>query len=407
MTHRHLLFSVALALSVVWLPAAQSSISTPLQLQSLDAPTAAARAVPQLVVSGGRAVLSWVETEDVGDDSVSTLRFSERTPSGWSSPRVASSGKDWFVNEADVPSVVRLDDGTLAAHWLLTTDADNEGYDLQLSFSHDDGRAWAAPVSPHHDGTKTQHGFASLFQMPGAGLGLGWLDGRAVKAEGDDMSLRAAIFDRNGKQTSESLIDSRVCDCCPTAIAITANGPVVVYRDRSAGDIRDIAVSRFVGGQWTAPRTVHDDGWKITACPVNGPAVSASGRQMAVAWMTAKGEDGMAFAAFSSDAGATFGAPVRLDDQRSVGRVGIALLDDGSAIASWVEFVDRRSKLRVRRIAPSGERGPAQTVGLDRDRTTGYPRMVRRGPEILFAWTEEHDGRPRMRTAAAALGPKP
>ena len=406
MTHRHLLGSLTLAMIVLASPALRPAAPATLQIRLLDLPAAAGSVAPQLTVTDDRAVLSWIENEEVKDGTRSTLKFSERTPSGWSRARVVSSGDDWFVNVADVPSVVRLDEGTLAAHWLRTTDAENEGYDLLLSFSRDEGRTWTPPASPHHDGTLTQHGFASLFQMPGAGLGIVWLDGRAVKAEGN-MTVRAAAFDRKGVQMSEALIDDRVCECCPTAVAVTADGPIAVYRDRGATEIRDIAVSRLVGGHWTAPKTVHDDRWTITACPVNGPAVSARGRQVAVAWMTAKGEDGLAFAAFSSDAGASFGAPIRLDDQGTLGKVGITLLDDGSAIASWIEFADRHAQLRVRRIVPSGERGAAQTVGLEGDRPSGYPRMSRRGQEILFAWTEAHDGHPRMRTAVASLGSKP
>ena len=81
--------------------------------------------------------------------------------------------------------------------------------------------------------------------MPGAGLGIIWLDGRALeldkKSGSDNMSVRAAFFDRAGGQVSESLVDDRACDCCPTAVAITDDGPVAAYRDRSAGEVRDIA----------------------------------------------------------------------------------------------------------------------------------------------------------------------
>src|SRR5262249_38152500 len=145
----------------------------------------------------------------------------------------------------------------------------------------------------------------------------------------DNMSLRAATFDRDGKEVTASLIDDRVCDCCPTAVAISADGSVAAFRDRSRDDVRDIAVARLANGsrgQWSASSPVHADGWKIDACPINGPAISARGRQVAVAWMTATEDQGRAFAAFSSDGGATFGAPVRLDDAASQGRVGVALL---------------------------------------------------------------------------------
>src|SRR5207344_1600525 len=104
------------------------------------------------------------------------------------------------------------------------------------AFSKDDGRTWSAPVTPHHDGTKSQHGFATLFQAPGAGLGLIWLDGRSIdEASGrDDMSVRSATFDRDGKEIAETIVDERACDCCPTAVAITSDGPIAAFRDRSA-----------------------------------------------------------------------------------------------------------------------------------------------------------------------------
>jgi hypothetical protein len=374
----------------------------PLDIKSLDLAAAESSEAPQLNVSGDRALVSWIETQG----RTARLRFAERTPSGWSEPRTVASGDDWFVNWADVPSVFRLEEGTLAAHWLQSTDPGGEAYDLRLAFSKDEGVTWSAPVSPHHDGTKTEHGFASMFQAPGAGLGLVWLDGRALEETGgksnDNMSLRAAVFDRNGTQVSESLVDDRVCDCCPTAVAMTSDGPLAVFRDRSPSEVRDISVSRMAGGHWSRPAAVHDDGWQIAACPVNGPAVSARGRTVAVAWMMAKDDHGRAFAAFSSDSGVTFGPPVRLDDTASLGRVDIELLENGSAMASWIELADRRAQLRVRWFDSKGNRGPAQTVaGLGTERTSGYPRLARIGHELLFAWTETSEGRSTVRTAAA------
>jgi hypothetical protein len=60
-------------------------------------------AQPQLSASTQGQLLSWVER----DGQKATLRFAERTATGWSAPRDVSSGTDWFVNWADVPSVVR------------------------------------------------------------------------------------------------------------------------------------------------------------------------------------------------------------------------------------------------------------------------------------------------------------
>ena len=176
-------------------------------------------------------------------------------------------------------------------HWLQKSGSSTYAYDVRLARSRDAGKTFSLSFTPHHDGTLTEHGVASLFQMPGAGLGLVWLDGRAMKSgghdgheSGGDMSVRTAVFDQTGKQVSETPVNLRVCECCPTAAAVTSEGPIVAYRDRSPEEIRDIYVSRLVAGKWTTPVAVHNDAWQIAACPVNGPALSADGRNVAITW---------------------------------------------------------------------------------------------------------------------------
>lgn len=361
---------------------------------TIATPAASGSAQPQLSVSKRGVLLSWIEREG----SRATLKFAERTSTGWTEPRTVASGDDWFVNWADVPSVLRMSDGSLKAHWLQKSGPDTYAYDVRLASSRDDGRTWSASVTPHHDGTQTEHGFASLFEMADGGLGLVWLDGRSK----DAMSIRFGTFDTAWKQTGDMPVDLRVCDCCPTTAAVTSDGPIVAYRDRSEDEIRDISVSRLEKGAWTPPRTVHADGWQIPACPVNGPVLSTRDRDVALAWFTVEGDQGRAFVAFSKDAGRTFSAPIRLDDAGSLGRVDVELLEDGSAAASWIEFAEQRAQFRFRRVEPSGTRGPVTTIaGLEGTRASGYPRIARNGDELVFAWTESRDGQLRVQTASA------
>src|SRR4029453_4445955 len=206
-------------------------------------------------------LLSWIERSG----ETASLKFAERVPAGWSPPRTAASGDNWFVNWADVPSVLRLDDGSLAAHWLQKSGNDTYAYDVRLAYSKDEGRTWSASFTPHHDGSKQEHGFASLFQMPGAGLGLVWLDGRGMgAAEGHDahggsaggMSGRFGAFEENWKRSGEQAVDVRVCECCPTTAAMTSEGPIVAFRNRTEDEIRDIYVSRLEGGTGGGPPAV-------------------------------------------------------------------------------------------------------------------------------------------------------
>ena len=386
-------------------PAPASTTTPPgwtVKVEPIDVPAGANSMAPQLTASSRGVLVSWLEQADPNFN----LKFAERSNGAWSAAQTIASDKNWFVSAADVPSVMRMSNGTLVANWYPAVDFRLEAYDIRLSYSTDEGKTWARPLVPHHDKTRTQHGFVSLFEMPAGGLGLVWLDGRnqGKQPEDAEMALFFASFDTSWKQTAEVSANARVCECCTTSAVVTSDGVVAAFRDRSAKEIRDIHVSRLESGKWTDAQVVHADNWEIDACPVNGPALSARGRQLAAAWFTGKDDKGQAFAAFSSDAGRTWSAPIRLDDQESLGHVDVEMLDDGSAVATWVEFADNRSQFRMRRIEPSGMRSPAITISGD-SRVSGYPRVARSGNELVFAWTEgaESEGMQRVRSAIARL----
>jgi hypothetical protein len=214
------------------------------------------------------------------------------------------------------------------------------------------------------------------------------------------MALYFGSFDTSWKQTAEVAANPRVCECCTTSAVVTPDGVVAAFRDRSAKEIRDIHVTRLDNGTWTDAQIVHADNWEIDACPVNGPALSARERTLVVGWFTGKDDKGQAFAAFSNDAGRTWGAPIRLDDQTSLGHVDVEMLDDGSAVATWVEFADDRSQFRLRRVEPSGMRSQSITINGS-SRVSGYPRVARSGNELVFAWTEGSEGEDTQKVKGA------
>src|SRR5438874_6599296 len=236
---------------------------------------------PNLAVAAdGRVFLSWIEP-DTPNGYV--LRFSVRGPQGWSAPKTIAHGANWFVSDADVPSMAVLSDGTLAAHWFVKpagVGRESEAYDINLAFSKDGGTTWSKPVTPHHDGKKRQHGFVSLMPTADAKLAAIWLDGRNMASEEEgDMALMYTTIAPNGTVAPEVQIDKRTCECCKTSMAATAPGGLIaVYRDRSDKEIRDIAVTRFVNGKWSPPQMISNDGWEIDGCPINGPAVSSNGK---------------------------------------------------------------------------------------------------------------------------------
>jgi len=360
------------------------------QVRELPSPAAAGSGQPNLAVAtDGRVYLSWLERTGEGRHA---LRFAIKEGSGWSAPQTIAEGAGWVANWADFPSFIALPDGSLAAHWLVKN---GSGYDVNIARSFDSGKTWGKPFVPHRDGTPTEHGFVSMFAAPDGSLAAVWLDGREMKPSADghghgngNMTLRYVTIKRDGTLTGETALDAKVCECCQTSAAMTANGPIIVYRDRSDDEVRDISVLRWQAGKWSMPRSVHRDGWQINACPVNGPSVTASGKRVAVAWFTAANNVPRVYAAFSGDAGETFSEPIKIDDGNPAGRVETLLLSDGSAMVVWLEKLEGGGAVRARRVWPDGKRGEAITIAPSGTaRSSGFPQMARSGDKLIFAWT--------------------
>ncbi|MDQ5845536.1 MAG: glycoside hydrolase [Acidobacteriota bacterium] len=384
----------------------------PLIIRASNSPTDGDSREPELnATHDGRIILSWVEK--VGD-KLYALRTSTRDGSGWSEIHTVAQGENWFVNWADFPSVVALQDGSLAGHWLVKSGSGTYAYNVNIARSKDGGNTWSKPLVPHRDNTQTEHGFVSLVPLPDGRLGAVWLDGRNMKDmkhDGDEdapasesMTLRYAAIDADGKLSDEAQLDERVCECCQTSAAVTSDGPIAVYRDRSQEEVRDIYSVRQVNGSWVAPRAVHADNWKINGCPVNGPAVAADGRRVVVGWFTEANETPHVKVAFSDDAGVTFGNSIETDDGEASGRVDVLLLQDGSALVCWLSGNVEGGAIKVRRVQSDGRLGPPAVVAqTDISRSSGFPRMARLGDEVHFAWTEF--GKPstvRMATASVS-----
>jgi hypothetical protein len=377
--------------------------------QALDPPAAAGAMAPRWTAGPG---LSWLEPAGDGHRLMLAYRFGE----GWSGPEVVAEGEGFFANWADLPAVLRLSasDGAPSsriATWLESSGQGTYAYGVRLAFSKAPEKPWEALGWLHEDDTSaTEHGFVSLLDasqgdptqagsnaVPGSAPAAWafWLDGRAM-VDGGAMSLRGVRLSPGPE--GADVLDDRVCDCCQTGAAMTSEGPIVVYRDRSADEVRDISLVRYVGGRWTEPQTLYRDGWQIAGCPVNGPAIAAEGRQIAVAWFTAA-EAPRVQITFSQDAGASFLPPVVVDAQGPLGRVDVALLSGGDALVSWLGTAGTDAVVQVRRVSPLGGAGPPWTVAATAAaRRSGFPRLLVAGDAVLVSWVD--GGEPgRLRVA--------
>lgn len=356
----------------------------------------------------GTLVMSWLEH----NDGVASLRYSVFQGAAWQPAQTVVSGSDWFVNWADFPSVSPIDGDLWAAHWLHKRPGGTYAYDVAMAVSSDAGKTWSKQITPHNDGTPTEHGFVSLFPWNG-GVGALWLDGRNMLGEDHDnpsdrpvseigMTLRSAVIKADGAITQPQIVDALVCDCCQTDIALLPDGPVAVYRNRTEQEIRDIQVARAVDGQWQTPVTVGDDQWNIAGCPVNGPAIAAREQQVAVAWFSGADNQPTVQMAYSQDGGVSFGKAVAVDTAKPQGRVDVELLEDGSAVVLWMCNPEQGASLCLRRVSKEGEQGVVQRLdGVVKP--GGFPHFSRIGDNLLFAWVESANDVSQIKTARLSL----
>jgi len=367
----------------------------------LVSPAGANSEEPNLVKGGdGNLYLSWIEKSD----EKAVLQYSKWQDSKWSAPEIIAEGSDWFVNWADYPALAVNQAGGKIAHYLQMSDSGSYTYDIKVVGKKSGSTEWSAPIKLHSDSVSAEHGFVSMIPMTDNKFFLSWLDGRntvSTEPKGHDehssggaMTIRSAFLSSDLQVSDEVELDSRVCDCCQTTAAITANGPIVAYRDRSEEEIRDMSIVRMVDGQWTTPMTIHNDGWNIAGCPVNGPRSIADQNNLAIAWFTAAEGVAKVNLAFSEDAGETFGAPVQLDQGSGIGRVDIDMIDAETLFVSWMEKDD----LVGAKVNSNGDiLKRYQLATSSKGRSSGFPQIALIGDGVMVAWTDSEEKRVKVK----------
>ncbi|WP_300021165.1 hypothetical protein [uncultured Maribacter sp.] len=372
-------------------------------VEKIQTPAAASSALPHLMSNKDATLLSWVETSN---DTLATMRYSELVDGKWQQPENILSGTDWFVNWADYPMITE-NNGNLWSHILKKSTEGTYSYDIKMNIKLKGTTSWRTDLLLHNDNTPTEHGFVSVVPYNN-NFFVNWLDGRNTEenanGERGAMTLRAGIVSTSGELLEEYELDSRTCDCCQTTSAITDNGPVVIYRDRSENEIRDISIVRQVKGEWTKPKVVYADEWKIKGCPVNGPKVDALGNNLVVAWFTGASKKQKVQIAFSSDGGAKFTKPIIIAQGSVMGRVDVLWKDEDNAIVSWMEANDKTALFKAMAVHKNGTVSKSRLITTMADsRKSGFPQMEMVEETLYFAWTEQEGALTQVRTAKMSV----
>jgi hypothetical protein len=369
-------FLLALLLAAV-APAADEVPA--LRIREIPGPTGAGSAASPVVTMSpdGVAWLTWLE-RDAGHSTLLCATF-DAAAERWNPPHAIRRASDLQADPADAPALSVGLAGHAAIVWSERGARDQsadrpghgEGYIAYISQTRDAGRTWTLPTRLTAESSAVE--FPTLTTLADGRVLAAWLDGRAHAAAGGNQQLFARTI---GAAGPDVLIDARVCDCCPLSLTAFPDGTALLaYRGRSEAEVRDIRVTRWSARGWEQPRPLHQDGWRITGCPVNGPQVASDGGRVAAAWFTAADSDPRILLSFSSDAGARFLLPLRLSEPKAtMGRVSTVLLHDSTVVVSWL---DPAGALQARRVTPDFVPAEAVTVTTAAaGRVRGFPRLA-------------------------------
>ena len=381
---------------------------------------------PYLFSNVKEVLMSWTHKKN---DTVNSVLFSTFKDGKWEEAKEIVNGKDWFINWADFPAIAKNGENIMS-HFLQKSDPATFAYNVHLTQSIDNGNNWSKDFKLHKDSTLTEHGFVSMLPINDGAFFITWLDGRNTGGGGhgdsnkkeehtsgatqtnDDghknkqaMNVRAAIVLPNGEVIEDTLVDDKTCDCCQTTAAITPNGPVIIYRDRTDEEVRDIYISRLVGSEWTEPKVIYNDHWVIKGCPVNGPKADSFKNTLAIAWFTAANNEPKVKLTFSDNNGETFDVPISISSGKPIGRVDMALMDENNALVSWMETTDNGgAEIKVMKVNKNGTKNkPVVVTKIGKSRASGFPQFEVIDNSVIFAWNNVVDKTSEVKTAIFPL----
>jgi hypothetical protein len=244
---------------------------------------------PSVAAFGQKVAVVWSASRDSGSDVY--LSASSDGGATFSAPLRVNDVEGDARASGEQPARVVVDNKTIHVAWPSKRDGRSV---IRYSSSTDGGKSFVQAVSIAGSDSPGLRGWESMALAYDGGVQVVWLDGRNAgtgeshhqhgKAPGSGhmesprQDILHASWKGDGPRT-ERTIATNVCFCCKTAIVTAGDRVYAAWRHIYPGSLRDIAFARSTdnGQTFGEPIRVSEDGWKIEACPDDGPALAADG----------------------------------------------------------------------------------------------------------------------------------
>ncbi len=373
---------------------------TPARFADLDAADPAVAAD-----RSGRVALTWVTRDSLGHDL--WLALSSDSGLTFSAPVRVNPSPGGVASDAENrPLAAFGEGGELLVAWSQRRADSLPASDLVVRASGDGGRTLGPATVVNDDaadGRPGHHRLPALAALPGGGWFATWMDPREHGPEDAAAAVASLFHARSGDggrtwSANRPLAASACAGCRPAVAADRAGRLAVAYRSAWL-DVRDPALAVSLdGGLGVAYDTlIAEDGWRVSGCPVEGPALTlgedGSGHY---AWTTGAAGGGAWVVPWRVGGGAS-GVPRPLSDSTiAPRRPRLARLGAGTLIAVEGPLRDdpARTVVAVRMLDPGGALTPWLFLGADA--RAPWPAATG-GRTALVVWSERDERGDRLR----------
>lgn len=222
-----------------------------------------------------------------------------------------------------------------------------------------------------------------------------WLDGRdrdAVKEQGGTfagVSVYVARSADNGAHfDANRRLTEHTCECCRTALAWTADGPVALWRNLYGTNTRDFALGNLDSGK---VRRATDDDWRIDACPHHGGGLAVDGAgALHLVWFTqGQKRQGLFYKRVANGVESqpmAIGSPAAQAGHATVAAAG------NTVLISWREFDGRVYAAQAMHSTDGGATWSAPQRLAESSGAADYPLPLTDGKRAMVVWNSAIEG---------------
>jgi len=360
--------------------------------------------LPQMMyLDSGKLLVWWTEKDPETEDAVVAMAVSGNDGKSFREPVQIpeTRGVSAALGES-LPALVQKPNGSL----VMVFSSKNEEAEFRFAGSvkyirsFDGGASWSAPEIVHISDTNIEnsHSFVAVTLLPDGEVGAVWLDGRHKL---DHSVMYFAKTHGTVGFTEDYRIGGPTCECCKNSMLADESGTLhISYRGLVDGT-RDIMYlkSNDNGQTFTEPVKVSEDGWKIDACPHNGPAMAMSENGgLHFIWYSLAGGEGL-FYTSSGDNGDSFSPRIQISDN-PVAKHPQMVVNDKQIIAVWDELNGNGKDARKQAVlSVVSENGLEKTRLLSGEHNEGWaPNILKlKNGGFFTIWVEKTDHGQRIK----------